>query len=78
MKNYLVILLDKIRGRDAGVIGACLVFVVTLFCYIFGVGRTLMLFILTFVGYYIGTRYFSDEEQLKALLDKLFPPGKHY
>ena len=43
---------------------------------IFGFWKTLFILILTLVGYYLGVRYFSDDEAIKKILDKLFPPGR--
>lgn len=78
MKNFFLTFLEKAKEKDAGVLGATIAFLVALIYLIFGFWKTIFLFIFTFIGYYIGNHYFNDEEELKNLLDKLFPPGKHH
>lgn len=76
MKDFFVPLLDKIKGKYAGLYLAGFFFVIALCWIIFGIARLLFLLFATAIGYFIGTRYFSDTEKLKDLLDEILPPGK--
>lgn len=76
MKDWLVPLLEKIKGKYAGLYVAFLFFVLALLWIIFGIWRLLFLVFATAIGYFLGVRYFSDTEKLRELLDQILPPGK--
>jgi uncharacterized membrane protein len=67
---------EGLKDQNAAVIGALIGFFLGFFLILFGFWKTFFLIILTVAGYYIGKKYFSNKEDLKKLLDKIFPPGK--
>lgn len=69
-------LVEHLKGQDTGLIGAALCFFLALFWVIFGFWKTLFILSFTLAGYYVGLHYFGDQEELKSLLDKIFPPGR--
>ena len=75
-KNFISNLFENLKTRSAGKTGALIAFILALLLMIFGFWKTLFILILTLVGYYLGVRYFSDDEAIKKILDKLFPPGR--
>lgn len=74
-KNFLARLLEGIKGTGNGWIGATIGFVLGLLIFTFGFLKTLVIIVLTFAGYYFSVRYFSNPDDFRNLLDKLFPPG---
>lgn len=75
-KNFFAALLDSFKAGRAGTIGAGIGFGFALLLMIFGIIKTLIIIILTILGYYLGVRYFSNEKSIKELLDRIFPPGR--
>lgn len=67
---------EGLKDQNVAVIGAIIGFSLGFFLILFGFWKTFFLLILTLAGYYIGKKYFSNKEDLKKLLDKIFPPGK--
>lgn len=76
MKQLFGPLIRLLRGKDAGIIGACLGFALALLLVIFGLLKTLFILILTIGGYIIGVKFFNHTEQFHELLDRIFPPGR--
>lgn len=69
-------ILERFRGKDPGLVGASFGFVIALLWMIFGFWKMLFILILTGLGYYLGARFFVDREELRHLLDRIFPPGR--
>ncbi len=76
MRQLFVRLLEMLKDRNAGLIGALGGFGLALLLVLFGFFKTLFILIITLIGYFIGVRIFSDKEKLKNFLDKLIPPGR--
>lgn len=75
-KNFFSALLASFKSGGAGKIGALVGFVFALLLMIFGLIRTLIIIVITILGYFLGVKYFSDEKSIKELLDRIFPPGR--
>ena len=75
-KNIFSALISNLRDGQAGKKGALVGFVIALLLVIFGLIKTIFVLILTVIGYYIGVRFFSDENSIKELFDRIFPPGR--
>lgn len=76
MRAIFIKFLEMIKDRNAGLIGAGTAFVLALLLVIFGFLKTLFILLVTFTGYLLGVRLFSDKEKLKNFMDKLIPPGR--
>jgi len=75
MKAFWQQLLDNLKGRNPGAVGATFGLVLALSLVIFGFLKTLFLIGMTLLGYFLGVRYFSNREAFRDLLDKILPPG---
>lgn len=75
MKGFLTPIIDHLRGRDAGLTGALLFFLVALLWVIFGFWKMFFVCLMTVAGYTIGITFFRDMGQVRKWLDRLFPPG---
>ncbi len=75
MRVFWQQIIDKLRGKNPGLIGAAGGFILALLLVLFGLWKTLFLLGMTILGYFIGVRYFSKSEALRNLLDKILPPG---
>lgn len=75
-KRYLKQLIRGLGSGGPGRTGAVIGFLFALSLVIFGFGKTLFILLMTVIGYLLGVRYFTNRDDFKSLLDKLFPPGK--
>jgi uncharacterized membrane protein len=75
MKSFWQQLSDSLKGRHPGTIGAVAGLTLALSLVLFGLWKTLFMIGMTFLGYFLGVRYFSNREALRNLLDKILPPG---
>ncbi len=75
VKAFWQHLLESLKGRNPGSVGAALGFGLALSLVIFGLVKTLFLIGMTLLGYFLGVRYFSNKEAFRNLLDKILPPG---
>lgn len=75
MKAFWQQLLDSLKGRNPGAVGAIAGLCLALSLVIFGLLKTLFLIGMTLLGYFLGVRYFSNKEAFRNLLDKILPPG---
>lgn len=76
MKKLFEPLMDKVNRKNAGWIVGGVCFIFALLLMIFGFWRTLFIVALTVGGYVFGVRYLSDPENLRDLIDRIFPPGR--
>jgi len=76
MKAFFLKMIDILKEKNAGAIGAVVAFVVAILLVLFGFLKTVFILLLTAAGYFIGTKLFNDRESIKNFLDKLFPPGR--
>jgi len=67
--------MENLKGRNPGMIGAVVGLSLALLLVIFGVLKTLFILALTLAGYLIGVRYFANRDDFRDLLDKILPPG---
>lgn len=67
--------MENLKGRNPGMIGAVIGLSLALLLVIFGVLKTLFILALTLAGYLIGVRYFANRDDFRDLLDKILPPG---
>jgi uncharacterized membrane protein len=65
-----------LKDKNAGLIGGTVGFFLAVLFVVFGFFKTLFILLITFVGYMIGVKLFSDKEMLKNFLDKIIPPGR--
>ena len=75
MKTFWQHLVENLKGRNPGTVGAVFGLTLALSLVIFGLIKTLFLIGMTILGYFLGVRYFSDREAFRNLLDKILPPG---
>ena len=75
MRIFWQQIVDKLRGKNPGLVGAVGGFLLALLLVLFGLWKTLFLLGMTILGYFVGGRYFSKSESLRKLLDKILPPG---
>lgn len=75
MKTFWQHIVESLKGRNPGSVGAVTGFVLALSFVIFGFFKTLFLIGMTLLGYFLGVRYFSNKEAFRNLLDKILPPG---
>jgi len=68
-------LLESIKGRNPGTVGAVVGLILALSLVLFGIINTLFLIGMTVLGYFLGVRYFRNREAFRDLLDKILPPG---
>lgn len=76
MRRLFDPLLQIVHGKDAGLLGAAVAFVLAVLWAIFGFWKTLFIMIMTIAGYIIGARLFRNSTHFKELIDKLLPPGR--
>lgn len=67
--------MENLKGRNPGLVGAAAGLSLALLLVIFGILKTLFILALTLAGYLIGVRYFANREDFRDLLDKILPPG---
>lgn len=75
MKDFFSPIIERLRGKDSGFIGALTFFVIALLWVIFGFSKMLFILIMTAAGYTVGVTFFRDMGQFRKWLDRLFPPG---
>jgi len=75
VKAFWQHLLDSLKGRNPGTVGAVIGLSLALSLVVFGLLKTLFLIGMTLLGYFLGVRYFSNKEAFRNLLDKILPPG---
>lgn len=75
VKEFIQHILDGLKGRNPGAVGAAIGFGLALSLVLFGLLKTLFLIAMTLLGYFLGVRYFSNKEAFRDMLDKIFPPG---
>ena len=75
MKNFWQQFADSLKNKNPGTIGAVTGLTLALSLVIFGIIKTLFLIGMTFLGYFLGVRYFRNREAFRDLLDKILPPG---
>jgi uncharacterized membrane protein len=75
MKAFWQQLLDNLKGKNPGTVGASIGLVLALSLVIFGFLKTLFIIGMALLGYFLGVRYFSNREAFRNLLDKILPPG---
>jgi uncharacterized membrane protein len=76
MKHLFGPILEIVHGKDAGLVGGLVAFVLALLLVIFGFWRTLFIIIFTLAGYIVGARLFRNSSHFKELLNKFLPPGR--
>ena len=76
MREIISKILELLRDRNAGTLGAVGGFVVAILLVKYGLFRTLFILLFTFAGYFVGSKLFRDRERIKDFLDKLLPPGR--
>lgn len=76
MRKLFDPILQIVHGKDAGVIGAAVAFILAILWAIFGFWKTFFIVIFTITGYIIGARLFRNSSHFKELIDKLLPPGR--
>jgi uncharacterized membrane protein len=75
MKQFWHQILDNLKGKNPGLIGGLIGLALALSLVIFGFLKTLFIIALTFLGVFLGVRYFSNKEAIRNLLDRILPPG---
>lgn len=75
-RSLLRNLIEGLKHWGAGQKGALVGAILGLFLVVFGLWKTLFICLLSAVGFFIGVRYFSRKEDLRQILDRLFPPGR--
>ena len=76
MREFLSKIGNLLVSRHAGLICAAVCFIVGVLWVVFGFWKTLLIILLTLIGYIFGVRVLSDPEDLQRLLDKIIPPGR--
>lgn len=76
MKQLFDPILRLVHGKDAGLVGALVGFVLAVLWVIFGFWRMLFIVLLTLAGYVIGARLFRNSAHFRELIDKVLPPGR--
>lgn len=76
MNRFWQQLSEQFKDHHPGATGAVIGLLLALSLVIFGLFRTLFILLMTGLGYFLGSRYFSDRETIRGWLDKLLPPGK--
>lgn len=77
MRNIFEPLFKLFHGKNAGIVGAVVGFILGLLLVIFGFWRTIFILLCAAGGYVVGALVVKDKENFKDLLNKLFPPGKY-
>lgn len=75
MKLFWQQILESLKNRNPGTVGAVAGLALALSLVLFGFVKTLFLIGMTLLGYFLGVRYFSNREAFRDLLDKILPPG---
>lgn len=76
MKHLFEPILRLVHGKDAGLVGALVGFVLAVLWVVFGFFKMLFIVLLTLAGYVIGARFFRNSAHFRELLDKFLPPGR--
>lgn len=76
MRDMISKILELLRNRNAGIIGAVGGFILAILFVKYGFFRTLFILLLTLIGYFVGNKFFRDRDRIKDFLDKLLPPGR--
>ena len=63
------------KARHGGINGAVTGFVLTVSILLFGFFKVLFVAAGILAGYLVGSHYISDKNYIKAILDKILPPG---
>ena len=74
-KSWLKQLLEGAENFGPGATGALVGFLIGLLWMVLGLWKTLFILLMTFAGYFLAVRHFSDKESFRKFLDKIFPPG---
>lgn len=75
MKIFWQQILEGLKGRNPGTVGAIVGLILALSLVIFGFINTIFIIGMSVVGYLLGVRYFRNREAFRDLLDKILPPG---
>jgi len=75
MKMLWQQLLESLKNKNPGTVGAFFGLALALSLVLFGIIKTLFLIGMTLLGYFLGVRYFSNKDAFRDLLDKILPPG---
>lgn len=75
MKIFWQQILEGLKGRNPGTVGAVAGLILALSLVIFGFINTIFIIAMSAVGYLLGVRYFRNREAFRDLLDKILPPG---
>ena len=76
MEQLFSKILEKLSNTKPGFICAGVFFVIGLLLCIFGFWKTLFIIVLTLVGFFVGSYFFSEDGRFKKILDKILPPGR--
>lgn len=75
MKDFLAPIIEHLRGKNAGLVGAAVFFVIAMLWVVLGFWNMIFILLMTIGGYTLGVVIFRDMAQFRKWLDKLFPPG---
>lgn len=76
MKSFWQSLGEIFQGHNPARAGALIGLLLAVSLVVFGFWKTLFILLLTALGYYLGSRFFTNPEDFRNLLDKILPPGK--
>lgn len=71
--NFWYLLRELVANNEGKVYGTLIGFISAILVLIIGFWKTLLIFVLTAIGYYIGSRW-DQEGDFRKLLDRLLPP----
>ena len=71
--NFWYLLRELVANYKGKVYGTLIGFISAILVLIIGFWKTLLIFVLTAIGYYIGSRW-DQEGDFRKLLDRLLPP----
>jgi len=77
MKSVWQNLQSVLKDKNTALVGAATGLSLALSLVIFGFWKTIFILLLTATGYYLGSRFFSNPDEFRNLLDKILPPGKY-
>jgi len=75
MKMFWQQILEGLKSRNPGTVGAVVGLILALSLVIFGFINTIFIILMSVAGYFLGVRYFRNRETFRDLLDKILPPG---
>lgn len=75
MERFLSKIFEKLQNTKAGTLCAFAFFIIGILICVFGFFKTLFIFILSAVGFFVGSFVFSDTSRFKKFLDRILPPG---